>query len=213
MSKSKWFSNSSENDTFWVIFKHSVVSGRWYARKGTVLYMAFNNKPLKTQSEKKKFFCYFYYALRDARCDFWVSVTSFWGALFILWKKFQASYFSFFFSCSLSPLWQKTEKSLLHIQSSLSSWTSKKSGKQSRIESCSIIKVQLYITVPVSVEYMLTSPAPFQKVRIFLWFWCWYVVHLGTKFLPYVLMEVPLFEMLIQFNKVKTTASLYQSFL
>ena len=27
------------------------------------------------------------------------------------------------------------------------------------------------------------------------------------KFLPYVLMEVPLFEMLIQFNKVKTTAS------
>ena len=30
------------------------------------------------------------------------------------------------------------------------------------------------------------------------------VVHLGTKFLPYVLMEVPLFEMLIQFNKVKT---------
>ena len=170
----------------------------------------------KPRVRKKKFFCYFYYALRDAlRCDFWVvSVTSFWGALFILWKKFQASYFSFFFSCSLSPLWQKTEKSLLHIQSSLSSWTSKKSGKQSRIESCSIIKVQLYITVPVSVEYMLTSPAPFQKVRIFLWFWCWYfeVVHLGTKFLPYVLMEVPLFEMLIQFNKVKTTASLYQSF-
>ena len=122
----------------------------------------------KPRVRKKKVFCYFYYyALRDARCDFWVSVTSFWGALFILWKKFQASYFSFFFSCSLSPLWQKTEKSLLHIQSSLSSWTSKKSGKQSRIESCSIIKVQLYITVPVSVEYMLTSPAPFQKVRIF----------------------------------------------
>ena len=81
--------------------------------------------------KKKSFFCYFYYyALRDAlRCDFWVSVTSFWGALFILWKKFQASYFSFFFSCSLSPLWQKTEKSLLHIQSSLSSWTSKKKWK------------------------------------------------------------------------------------
>ena len=175
MSKCHQTSQNLKNDTFWVIFKHCAVSGRWYARKGTALYMAFNNKPLKTQSEKKKFFCYFYYALRDAlRCDFWVSVTSFWGALFILWKKFQASYFSFFFSCSLSPLWQKTEKSLLHIQSSLSSWTSKKSGKQSRIESCSIIKVQLYITVPVSVEYMLTSPAPFQKVRIFLWFWCWY---------------------------------------
>ena len=85
----------------------------------------------KPRVRKKSFFCYFYYyALRDAlRCDFWVSVTSFWGALFILWKKFQASYFSFFFSCSLSPLWQKTEKSLLHIQSSLSSWTSKKKWK------------------------------------------------------------------------------------
>ena len=31
-----------------------------------------------------------------------------------------------------------------------------------------------------------------------------HVVHLGTKFLPYVLMEVPLFEMLIQFAKVMT---------
>ena len=43
----------------------------------------FTTKPLKSPEVRKKFFATF--ATATLRCDFWVSVTSFWGALFILW--------------------------------------------------------------------------------------------------------------------------------
>ena len=111
-------------DFFWVIFKHCEVSGRWYARKCTALYMDFYNKTIeKPRSEKKVFcyFCYCYVAMRLlGKCD------ELLGSIIHSMNHHHAHHlkkvsglllFIFLFLFSVAGK-KKRKKSLLHIQSS-----------------------------------------------------------------------------------------------
>ena len=109
---------------FLVIFKHCEVSGRWYARKCTALYMDFYNKTIeKPRSEKKVFcyFCYCYVAMRLlGKCD------ELLGSIIHSMNHHHAHHlkkvsglllFIFLFLFSVAGK-KKRKKSLLHIQSS-----------------------------------------------------------------------------------------------